>query len=240
MSRHVLVVEDDATLRAALVRRIRRHGHEVRDVGSIEEAEAHLAWTTVVVLDLIMPEAQGEDVLMRWRDHAGIVAISGDDDRLAAVRLAADATLDKPIAAGSLGLAISRAARAWRDRQMAGESASAALPGPLGAVASEAGRAIERVEDPSQRGALRLIYALIVLLVLLAGAAIYGVVRIQRLEDERAVHAAERCDGQIERALAPINRELERCHDRYDEIIRVIQAKGGSPEVTQILTSTAE
>lgn len=203
MSRRVLIVEDDESLRTALVRRIRGHGHEVRAAESAEAAAEHVEWATVIVLDLILPSVQGDDVIASWREHAGIVAISGDSSRLDRAGLA-DETLTKPIAPGSLRRAIDRAATAWWSRQMhEGRADSApATRDPIDVATRRAEMAIDRVEDPTQRNALRVTLA-IVMIVGVLFTMVWGAARVASADcREDALYWRHRYEELVEALLA--------------------------------------
>jgi DNA-binding NtrC family response regulator len=64
MSR-ILIVEDEAVIRQALSRLLARHGHDVRETGSVEEARSALAESQpdLVIADLRLPGAPGTDVI---------------------------------------------------------------------------------------------------------------------------------------------------------------------------------
>jgi DNA-binding NtrC family response regulator len=72
MSARVLLVDDEAQVRNALERALRRAGYEVMGVASGESAYAILEQTQidVVLLDLVMPQLSGEVLLVamlrRW------------------------------------------------------------------------------------------------------------------------------------------------------------------------------
>ncbi len=71
---HVLVVEDDPTVREVVVRYLEREGIDVTAVGDGESAlvEAELRWPDLVVLDLMLPALDGFEVCRRLRrDRAG-------------------------------------------------------------------------------------------------------------------------------------------------------------------------
>lgn len=64
----VLVVEDDAGTRNALMLLLRRMGHEVKGAGSAKEALSKLTWfPQIVVLDLMLPDGLGIAVLRHIR-----------------------------------------------------------------------------------------------------------------------------------------------------------------------------
>lgn len=107
----ILVIDDDARLRTVLALVIREAGHDVALAGDGKEALAEMARrppdrpVDVVVTDIMMPEADGVEVIMACRrafPTARIIAMSGgpstgDMDFLrVAAKLGAAATLAKP------------------------------------------------------------------------------------------------------------------------------------------------
>jgi two-component system chemotaxis response regulator CheY len=74
----ILIVEDDATLRAALREALEEHGYEVEVA---EEGAAALAWLrreprpALILLDLMMPGLNGWDFLARRRIDPSLPAI---------------------------------------------------------------------------------------------------------------------------------------------------------------------
>ena len=69
---HVLVVEDDPTVREVVVRYLEREGIAVDAVSdgeaALEHAEAH--WPDLVVLDLMLPRIDGFEVCRQLRARA--------------------------------------------------------------------------------------------------------------------------------------------------------------------------
>jgi CheY-like chemotaxis protein len=64
MSRHtVLVVEDVASARQALVRLLESAGHQVRVAGTVAQALSMLDGSDTVILDLCLPDGSGRAVL---------------------------------------------------------------------------------------------------------------------------------------------------------------------------------
>ena len=62
----VLLVDDSATARLGISQALRKHGHEVQAVGTIEEVEAALGKSPdLILVDVQMPEMFGDD-LVTW------------------------------------------------------------------------------------------------------------------------------------------------------------------------------
>jgi two-component system, response regulator RegA len=100
----VLVVEDDRATSSALRVLLARKGWEVQVAASLADAMAAIdSAPDVVILDLMLPDGNGEAVLERARQSklpSRIIVTTGasDQNRLAAVqRLGPDALLMKPI-----------------------------------------------------------------------------------------------------------------------------------------------
>lgn len=82
----VLLVEDDPTIRSALVRSLSKAGHVVRAVGTALDAlrEVTSARPDVVILDLGLPDLDGADALRMLRgvcDVPVVVATARDNER---------------------------------------------------------------------------------------------------------------------------------------------------------------
>jgi DNA-binding response OmpR family regulator len=100
----VLVVDDDARLRAMLAEYLTRNGFDVCAVGTCSAAAAKLARDAfeVIVLDLALPDGSGLDLCSELRArgvHVGVVMLSarGDDfDRVTGLDIGADDYLSKP------------------------------------------------------------------------------------------------------------------------------------------------
>ena len=105
----VLVVEDDAGIRAALVEGLSAHGHVVRSAPDGFSALREVAQgnVDVVVLDLGLPDLDGGDVLRMIRGISQVpvvVATARDDDAevIALLNAGADDYLVKPFSGGQL------------------------------------------------------------------------------------------------------------------------------------------
>jgi response regulator RpfG family c-di-GMP phosphodiesterase len=103
----VLVVDDDAIVRKMLTRRLELDDYRVvaADGGVAALAALETEAVDIVLLDVLMPEMDGYEVLEQIRAseahrHLPVVVISGLDDLSAAVRcieLGADDYLNKPV-----------------------------------------------------------------------------------------------------------------------------------------------
>lgn len=81
----VLLVEDDKLTRSVLRRRMEEGGYQVIESPDAPGALAQDAAWDLMVADLILPGASGTELIKRVRSQspgAGVVAISGDPDRL--------------------------------------------------------------------------------------------------------------------------------------------------------------
>ncbi len=103
MDAHVLVVEDDPTIREVVVRYLEREGLEVDAVGDGEGALACAGerWPDLVVLDLMLPRLDGFEVCRRLRAQAPVPVImltarGDEDDRVLGLELGADDYVAKP------------------------------------------------------------------------------------------------------------------------------------------------
>ena len=118
----VLIVDDDEALRDLLARELARSGAEVAQAAdaaaalrSIAEAEPD-----VVLLDLMLPDRPGIEVLQRLREErpageVGVLTAHGTvDTALAAMKLGAHDYLRKPCHLQELELALQRAAERRR------------------------------------------------------------------------------------------------------------------------------
>lgn len=105
MTLHLLIVEDDLDLGAALLAALRQEGFSAVWVRSLADAAAALdATVDAVLLDLGLPDGEGLDLLRRWRAaHTDvpvlvITARSALQERLAGLDSGADDVIVKPFA----------------------------------------------------------------------------------------------------------------------------------------------
>jgi len=110
----ILVVEDEDSIRTALVRAFTRDGHEVRAGAGLGEARIVVAdWTPdLAVSDLKLPDGNGLDLMAQL--GVPFIMISGYatyDDAVRALRCGAVDFFTKPVAIKDVRSAISRARR---------------------------------------------------------------------------------------------------------------------------------
>ena len=105
----ILVVDDDAELRALISDFLRTSGMEVESAANGAEMDARLAAgrPDLVVLDLMMPGEDGLSILRRLRKPGGpavimLSAMGEDTDRIIGLEVGADDYLIKPLRRGEL------------------------------------------------------------------------------------------------------------------------------------------
>ena len=102
-ARLILVVDDNSSLREALLAVLKDAGHDTLGAvnGKVALACARQHPIDLLITDLIMPEQEGIETIqhfVREFPHIPIIAISGNSDYLpAAKRLGAAVVLTKPI-----------------------------------------------------------------------------------------------------------------------------------------------
>lgn len=109
---HLLLVEDDLDLGAALQRSLNAQGHACTWVRSIRDARAHTGEGMedfgCVVLDLGLPDGQGLDLLGHWRSsqrNFPVIVLTARDavaSRIAGLDAGADDYVIKPVATEEL------------------------------------------------------------------------------------------------------------------------------------------
>lgn len=109
----ILVVEDDAQVRAFLEELLALDGHEVHVAGDGRDALERLATLRpdLVITDLVMPEKDGVELVLQIRERdpdlpilaiSGGRAVPGESYLRVARMLGADAIMEKPFAADEL------------------------------------------------------------------------------------------------------------------------------------------
>jgi DNA-binding response OmpR family regulator len=104
---HILLVEDDDRVAAALRSALHRHGMSLTRLGRGRGATDHLSGVDVVLLDLGLPDIDGVDVCRSIRAVSDVPVIvvsarSEVDDRILGLHSGADDYLVKPYDVGEL------------------------------------------------------------------------------------------------------------------------------------------
>lgn len=104
---HILLVEDDDRVAAALRPALHRHGMTTTRLDRGREAVEHLGGVDVVLLDLGLPDADGVDVCRAIREASDVpvivVTARGDvEDRIVGLHSGADDYVVKPYDVGEL------------------------------------------------------------------------------------------------------------------------------------------
>jgi DNA-binding response OmpR family regulator len=110
VSKRILLVEDEPTIRTAVRDALRSQGHEVDDTVDGEEAlrRAEQARYDLIVLDVMLPGLEGFEVCRRLRRQGNrtpilmLTARGGEDDRVKGLSLGADDYVTKPFSVREL------------------------------------------------------------------------------------------------------------------------------------------
>jgi DNA-binding response OmpR family regulator len=161
----ILLVEDNKTVAAATTAYLTAGGWKTHVAATASEAEAILAERDIdlVVLDLILPDRDGRDLLVQMREQASTAAIpvivlsarGGPVTRTECLAVGADAFLEKPTAPGELRTAVSRLVRRRRDRRDETRDHETGLPNRVGVA--EALEGMRRGEDAAPPGSVVLL-----------------------------------------------------------------------------------
>lgn len=98
----VLVVEDEPAIRESLAYSLRREGYVVDTAKNLHEARRHLDAVNLVILDLMLPDGSGFDLLLdlrRAEESPAVIVLSSRDseaDRVAGLETGADDYIVKP------------------------------------------------------------------------------------------------------------------------------------------------
>lgn len=131
MAQRILVVEDEPAIAESVAYALRRDGFDAVTAGDCEAAGQAVDGAQLILLDLMLPDGSGFDLIHRWR-HAGIetpiiVLSSRDDesDRIAALESGADDYVTKPFSPREV---VARVRAVLRRSQQASEAALAVEP----------------------------------------------------------------------------------------------------------------
>ena len=98
----VLIVEDEPAIAESLDYALRRDGFDTKTAASYLKAEAARAWPTLIILDLMLPDGNGRDLLRLLRDEGRttpVIVLSSREseaDRISALEDGADDYVTKP------------------------------------------------------------------------------------------------------------------------------------------------
>lgn len=146
MKRRILVVEDDRTLRQALVFNLEREGYEVSGAVDGEQAlaSARDGGVDLILLDLMLPGMSGLEVLRTMRAEGidtPVVILSakgGEVDRVVGLKVGADDYIPKPFSRPELLARVESVLRRQRRSEAAGDERLAEVRS--GALAIDLGR----------------------------------------------------------------------------------------------------
>lgn len=101
MGNRILVVEDEPAIAESVAYALGRDGFSVTLAASVSSAVALADAADLVVLDLMLPDGSGLDLIHRWRGvkHVPIIVLSsrdGEADRVVALEAGADDYVTKP------------------------------------------------------------------------------------------------------------------------------------------------
>jgi DNA-binding NtrC family response regulator len=164
----VLVVDDEESVRTFLSELLGNAGYQVRCASSGPQALEMLAGGSfdAVLLDVVMPEMTGLEVLRRYRASGGtapvivLSALAGADDAVRAMKMGASDYLSKPFGNDELEDALGRAMGTRSPARTGGTQAAATRGGGAPVVAAADGGADARVlisTSPAMRRARALV-----------------------------------------------------------------------------------
>jgi DNA-binding response OmpR family regulator len=126
VTRRVLIVEDDETMRQLLSRLLASEGYEVTDVADSQQAFSALASEEpdIVLMDIVLGDEDGRDLLneLRQLSDVPVVFLTGlghEIDRIAGLKLGADDYMVKPFSPGELAARLESVLRRSRPRRQA-------------------------------------------------------------------------------------------------------------------------
>ena len=146
---HIVVVEDEASLRADLVEYLSACGHSVAGCGDGLELDVALARqpADIIILDVNLPGEDGFSIAKRLRDHSevGIIMLTArgvNVDRVVGLEIGADVYLVKPIELRELEAQVRTLARRLK---VSPSVATAAAPAASSAAPTTAGWVYDQV-----------------------------------------------------------------------------------------------
>src|SRR5690606_11732891 len=98
----ILIVEDEPAIAESLDYALRREGFTTQTAGTYAKAEAARTWPTLIILDLMLPDGNGGDLLRTLRAESRatpVIVLSSresEGDRISALEGGADDYVTKP------------------------------------------------------------------------------------------------------------------------------------------------
>ena len=131
----ILVVEDEPAIAESLSYGLRRDGFSVVIAPTLADAERELDDVDLVVLDLMLPDGSGFDLLgkIRQRDNIAVIVLSSRDaeaDRVAALETGADDYVTKPFSPREIVARVRAVLRRAHPREGAASPSQPAPPLP--------------------------------------------------------------------------------------------------------------
>jgi two-component system catabolic regulation response regulator CreB len=153
MGNRILVVEDEPAIAESVAYALGRDGFSVTLAPTAGAAAALVDGADLVVLDLMLPDGSGFDLITRWRKHTQIPVIvlssrDGEADRVVALEAGADDYVTKPFSPREV---VARVRAVLRRSQME-QAAARAMPALTAdgvtrrALANGSGLELTRVE----------------------------------------------------------------------------------------------
>ncbi|SFJ17506.1 DNA-binding response regulator, OmpR family, contains REC and winged-helix (wHTH) domain [Paenibacillus sp. UNC496MF] len=109
ISTRVLIIEDDLEINRLITRYIQKEGYETQAAYNGKEALAYIANEEyqLIILDLMLPIVEGQDILRRIRETktTPVIVLSAKDremDKISMLELGADDYITKPFTIGEL------------------------------------------------------------------------------------------------------------------------------------------
>ncbi|HEY3595387.1 MAG TPA: response regulator transcription factor [Polyangiaceae bacterium] len=139
----VLVVEDEPAIAESIAYAMRRDGFGVVLASTLAEAERELEGSDLVVLDLMLPDGSGFDLLALARQRSPSVAViilsSRDDvaDRIAALETGADDYVTKPFSPREIVARVRAVLRRAQPRDSGASPSPTSVAPPAAALSRE-------------------------------------------------------------------------------------------------------
>jgi DNA-binding response OmpR family regulator len=127
---NILVIEDEPAIAESISYALRREGYTATIAGSLAEAEQKLGGIDLIILDLMLPDGSGFDLLARVRrgsESTAVIILSSRDaeaDRVAALETGADDYVTKPFSPREIVARVRAVLRRARPRSEAAVAGS--------------------------------------------------------------------------------------------------------------------